>query len=86
MWESQENMDRCTDRRDVTKAVESGVKLQTNKQTNGLVKCNMNYGLVKCNINYGVVKCNIVHGVVKHTIVYGVVKYNINYGLVSPAG
>ena len=27
-------MGRCTDRRDMTKAVESGVKLQTNKQTN----------------------------------------------------
>ena len=26
-------MGRCTDRRDMTKAVESGVKLQTNKQT-----------------------------------------------------
>jgi len=27
-------MGRCTDNRDMTKAVESGVKLQTNKQTN----------------------------------------------------
>ena len=31
-------MGRCTDRRDMTKAVESGVKLQTNKQTNQLGK------------------------------------------------
>ena len=32
------NMGRCTDRRDMTKAVESGIKLQANKQTNNIFK------------------------------------------------
>ena len=49
VWESQENMGRCTDRRDMTKADESGVKLQTNNciQTKANVyDCNVTFPIL----------------------------------------
>ena len=45
VWESQENMGRCPDRRDMTKAVESGVKLQTN---NTLIYTQVEKVITKC--------------------------------------
>ena len=41
-------MGRSTDRRDMTKAVESGVKLQTNKQTNLRRLLNINRVRLEC--------------------------------------
>ena len=49
-------MGRCTDRRDMTKAVESGVKLQTNKLVFSSLECSgikhaLKLGLIFCSFS-----------------------------------
>ena len=62
-------MGRCTDRRDMNKSVESGVKLQTNKQTNQYIQIGISikftstYSLLetKLDVSFFFLKDNVLY-------------------------